>query len=87
MTQIRQDDLLKIIDSRINSEPADIEPYGSEWFEYAYFKLAKRLVLRHKVKIDMNGFGSCEECSRVAYYNVPWPCLSVEDVMEEMYGN
>lgn len=44
----------------------------------------RSVVIRHKVKIDMNGYGACEECSRTAYYNVPWPCQTIQDIENEI---
>lgn len=78
MMQISQDDLLEEVDEAIldfdlkfdNSNP--------------YYKALRIVIIRHKIKIDMNGYGACEECSRTAYYNVPWPCKTIQDIAEEL---
>ena len=72
MTQISQDDLV-------------IKINHSTGYELTKCAGALRtVVLLHKVKIDMNGYGACEECSRTAYYNVPWPCKTIQDIAEEL---
>lgn len=50
-------------------------------------KALRSIMLRHKMMIDMNGYGSCQECSKHAYFNVPWPCNTVKEIAGEIYGN
>lgn len=69
MMQITYDEMLE----KFSDYPA--------FYDMAY--AVRAVVLRHKLKIDMNGYGSCEECSRVAYFNVPWPCPTIEDIQKE----
>ena len=74
MMQITQDNLLEKIDSL---------------FDYGYCttvltKTVRAVVILHKEKIDMNGYGACEECSRTAYFNVPWPCETIKDIAREL---
>ena len=70
MTQINQDDLLWQI--------------SDENYYRCLYALKSTIVL-HKEKIDMNGYGACEECSRTAYYNVPWPCKTIKEISDELF--
>lgn len=78
MTQISQDELL----AEINEAISDFD------FKFdngnPYYKSLLSVVKRHRLKIDMNGYGACEECSRTAYFNVPWPCQTIQDIAEEL---
>ena len=43
----------------------------------------RSVIIRHKPETDMNGYSACKECSRIAYYNVPFPCQTMTDIMKE----
>ena len=44
----------------------------------------RAVVELHKPVTDMNGYSACEECSRIAYYNVPYPCLTNQAIEKEL---
>lgn len=46
----------------------------------------RSIMLQHKMMIDMNGYGSCKECSKHAYFNVPWPCDTIKSISKEIYA-
>jgi hypothetical protein len=48
------------------------------------FYALRAVVKLHKPVTDMNGYSACEECSRIAYYNVPYPCLTNQAIQREL---
>lgn len=76
MTQISQDELLARIDT--------LNYLGRVGYVSSVWNALRGVITRHKLKIDMNGYGACEECSRTAYFNVPWPCETIKDIAREL---
>lgn len=74
MMQIIESELLEILDHYNYMEAGNL------------INALRSIMLKHKMMIDMNGYGSCKECSKHAYFNVPWPCDTVKSISKEIYA-
>lgn len=57
---------------------------ATRWAKVPAFNALRSAIELHRLSIDMNGYGSCEHCSSIAYYNVPYPCPTIQGIQEEL---
>ena len=53
---------------------------ANRWAKVPAFNALRAVVRLHAEEVDANGYGACKECSRIAYYNVAYPCQTIQDI-------